>query len=141
MWSRIVGRSGNSSLWLLRFPEEAVDRLTKQAKKRQLEGDSLVLSSLLPIDSHLGIKSLAGILDATTLSLPEFDHMLRPYISFSQSCHSLSLSNQILGWTLSSSTVTRRQQTRCGPAYLSCRCLESRCVLVRGLPCHMPLAS
>lgn len=52
-------RTSNSTLWLLKFPKEAVKRLIEHAKKQKLDDKELVMSSLLPIDSHLGIKAVA----------------------------------------------------------------------------------
>jgi len=61
VWSNIIRRVSNSTLWLLKFPEEAVKRLDHRAKKKNLEGDKFVMSGLLPIDSHLDIKATADI--------------------------------------------------------------------------------
>ncbi|EKX33775.1 hypothetical protein GUITHDRAFT_81153 [Guillardia theta CCMP2712] len=61
VWVRIIKRTSNTSLWLLKFPKEAVKRLLKEADKRGLPRDRLVLTSLLPIDSHLAIKAVADV--------------------------------------------------------------------------------
>ena len=61
VWAEIVKRTPNASMWLLKFPKEAVPRLEQQARARGLTADQMVLSSLLPIDAHLAIKALADI--------------------------------------------------------------------------------
>jgi len=61
VWAQIVKRTPNGTLWALKFPKEAVKRLEQQAKSRGLTSDHMVLSPLLPIDSHLAIKALADV--------------------------------------------------------------------------------
>ena len=60
-WARIIKKSPKALLWLLKFPKEAVRRLEQQALARGLRKDQLVLSALLPIDSHVAIKALCDL--------------------------------------------------------------------------------
>jgi hypothetical protein len=72
-----------------------------QAKKQGLTEGELVLSSLLPIDSHLGIKALAGTgamfvvvrFDAYTAMISSLEYRLTSF-------YSNSFIFQILAWTL-----------------------------------------
>ena len=61
VWTKIVIATPNATLWLLKFPKEAVTRLLQQASARGLGTDQMVLSSLLPIDTHVASKGLCDV--------------------------------------------------------------------------------
>lgn len=61
VWAKIVRATPNATLWLLKFPKEAVTRLEQQASARGLGAEQMVLSSLLPIDTHVASKALCDV--------------------------------------------------------------------------------
>lgn len=66
-WARILKRVPGSVLWLLKFPEDGVANILKEAAARGIEASRIIFMGKYPDEEHLKIKGLADLFLDTPL--------------------------------------------------------------------------